>query len=102
MGYMKYKSFFKKIILSLLIIIPVTVLASIPIESDASFTTDIKDKVELIEALAGAVKLSGYRCDSISGANSFVWSRGYTLTCNNFSYKYKIEDKGGKMLITVD
>jgi len=99
---MKYKNYFKKIILSLTIVIPITALAGTPIEPDASFTEDIKNNVELLDALAGAVKLSGYRCDSISGANSFVMSRGYTLACNNFAYKYKIEDKGGRMVITAD
>ncbi len=54
------------------------------------------------QAAASLVKAFGYRCDSISAFQPFIMSRGFTLRCNNFSYKYLIEDKGGRWTVTVD
>lgn len=96
------------IILAIVIAMPLTALAKnkaekkIPIEEDAQIYEEIKDKNDLIQALANAVNLYGYKCDSISAARPFIMSRGYILVCNRYAYEYKIEDKGGRMIITVD
>ena len=54
------------------------------------------------QAAANLIKAYGYRCDSISAFQPFIMGGGFTLRCNNFSYKYLIEDKGGRWTVTVD
>ncbi|MDD9884768.1 MAG: hypothetical protein OXU62_09600 [Gammaproteobacteria bacterium] len=72
-----------------------------PIEGGAFINYKV-NKPKILNALVALVKLHGYRCDSISAARPFVFSRGFTLICNHFSYEYEIEDKGGNWVVTVD
>lgn len=60
------------------------------------------ERKEQAQAAASLVKAYGYRCDSISSFLPHNFSRGFTLRCNNFSYKYLIEDKGGRWTVTLD
>ncbi len=51
--------------------------------------------------MAAMVRLYDYRCDSISSAQPWVLSHGFTLVCNRFRYEYEIQDKGGHWIVTV-
>jgi hypothetical protein len=72
---------------------------SVPIEPGAVINKDaprgaIAPAVELIRA-------KGWRCDSVSAMIPFIMSRGFSLTCNQFNYKYEIEDRGGNWEVTL-
>lgn len=69
------------------------------IEKDAIIGDRVTDDV--IRALVQLVQINGYKCDTVSGAIPFTMSTGYTLYCNNHSYTYEIEDKGGNIIVTV-
>lgn len=51
--------------------------------------------------LAKMVRLYGYRCDSVSAANKWVFSPGFSLYCNRWRYHYEVADKGGRWIVTV-
>jgi hypothetical protein len=72
-----------------------------PVEEKAIIDNAIKDKRDAMDALAILVKNSTYRCDSISAVSAWLFSRGFTLVCNHFSYEYDIADKGGHWIVTV-
>jgi len=76
---------------------------SVPVEQGAiiSDTGDFpKSKMlSLIDPSVGMIRASGYRCDSISAMRPFVFSRGFTVVCNNFNYEYDISDKGGNWVV---
>jgi len=46
--------------------------------------------------LAALVRRKGHRCDKVTMINKHLFGRGFTLRCNNFNYKYEIEDVGGR------
>lgn len=52
--------------------------------------------------VAVLVRLNGYSCDSISNIRPFVTKSGFTISCNNFSYEYEVEDVGGNFKVTVN
>jgi TPR repeat protein len=72
-----------------------------PIESNALIDDTMKGKFEAIDALVSLVRLNTYKCESVSVARPWLFSRGYTLLCNNYSYEYEIADKGGHWIVTV-
>lgn len=53
-------------------------------------------------AVATLVRLNGYSCDSISNIRPFVAKSGFTISCNNFSYEYEVEDIGGTWKVKVE
>lgn len=53
------------------------------------------------EEIIAAVKLEGYRCDSVSSLRKWTFSRGFTMKCNNFAYEYEFEDHGGRWRVKV-
>ena len=57
---------------------------------------------EVQYAVQAAVKHAGYRCDSLSGVVSHVFTAGYRVTCNEHRYAYSIEDRGGRWVVTLD
>lgn len=76
---------------------------SVPLESGAMIS-DTKDfprakLISLIDPGVGLIRGYGYRCDSISAVRPFVFSRGFTIVCNNFNYEYDISDKGGNWVV---
>lgn len=52
-------------------------------------------------AFKNMIALAGYRCDSIDAIHPFLLSEGYTVYCNNNRYRYEIEDRGGRAIVTV-
>ena len=49
--------------------------------------------------LAKFINASGYSCRSISDVRKMMFARGFTVYCNNFEYKFDVEDKGGRMSV---
>jgi hypothetical protein len=76
-------------------------VASIPSEPDAAIDPRLHQDADQIDELAHFVRASGYRCDSISALAPLPTSRGFKLACNHSAYKYAIEDKGARWLVTV-
>jgi hypothetical protein len=75
--------------------------ARAPIESGSVINEQLNGQYAVLEEMVQLVRASGYRCDSISAAIPMALSRGFKLTCNRFSYKYEIEDKGGRWRVTL-
>jgi hypothetical protein len=72
-----------------------------PIEEKAAIDQTMRGKYRAIDALVILVEANSYKCDSISAVSTWVFSRGFTLYCNRFGYKYEIADKGGHWTVTV-
>ena len=89
----------KKLLLALIVSAPVMA---------TDFAADYKSQgsgltPEQALLLAKVVKMKGYRCDEINAASRSPWSNGkYSLVCNNWNYSFTIEDKGGRVVVTVD
>lgn len=77
-------------------------VASVPSEPDAAIDPRLHQDADQIDELAHFVRASGYRCDSISALGPLPTSRGFKLACNHSAYKYAIEDKGRRWLVTVE
>lgn len=54
-----------------------------------------------VYAMAELVRVYGYRCDTVSAASPWLFSRGFNLKCNRFRYSYDLEDRGGRWEVTV-
>lgn len=54
-----------------------------------------------VEAIQEAIRLSGYKCDTVDSVIPFNFSRGFSIWCNNFRYSYELADKGGRIVVTV-
>lgn len=81
---------------------PTISLGVVPIDSGARFGDEAMKSRQLHTEIVELVRSSGYRCDSISALIKFNSSRGFNLTCNNYTYKYEIEDVGGRWKVTID
>jgi hypothetical protein len=75
---------------------------SVPIEPDALIHRELAQDFDLMYELAHFVRASGYRCDSISALQPFPPARGYKLVCNRFSYKYAIDNRDGRSIVTAE
>ena len=75
---------------------------SVPIEPDALIHRELAQDFDLMYELAHFVRASGYRCDSISALQPLPPARGYKLVCNRFSYKYAIDNKDGRSIVTAE
>lgn len=88
----------KKLLLALIVSAPVMATT---FADDYRQQPDFGSKQALM--LAEIVKAFGYRCDVINSASRSAWSNGkYKLVCNNWSYVYTVEDKGGRAVVTVE
>ncbi|OCJ12467.1 hypothetical protein A6U86_05440 [Rhizobium sp. AC27/96] len=70
-----------------------------PIEQNSQVMPDFPK--ELYPIAIELIKAKGWRCDSISAARKWVWSRGFTVVCNNYSYQYDFEDRGGNIEVSL-
>ncbi len=50
--------------------------------------------------LAKLINAYGYKCASVSSVRKMIMKRGFTVYCNNFNYKFDVEDRGGKYSVT--
>jgi hypothetical protein len=93
----------KKVILTTVVVLMMAVSASAyTIEKGAQIYGAVEGRMDIVDTLVKFVQAHGYRCDSVSAASDNLFSKGYTLKCNNYNYTYKILDKGGKWYVTVD
>lgn len=91
----------KKIAIGVLALVTFPAFAkNVLIEKDAQIYQGVSESV--VSALAEAIQLYGYSCKSVSAVTPFKISRGYHVKCNNWTYAYEVEDKGGKIIVTVD
>lgn len=75
------------------------------LEPDAILGSEFKklsNRQKVLNALATMIRLKGWRCDSISVARKFVFSRGFTVICNRFAYEYEVKDRGGRWVVTLE
>ncbi|MCD9472928.1 hypothetical protein [Photobacterium phosphoreum] len=75
---------------------------ALPIDSGAIINDKLKNNPELYNEVANLIRAYGYSCDSLSGLVPMIFSRGYTVSCNNFSYSYDIKDQGGNWVVTLN
>jgi hypothetical protein len=75
---------------------------SVPIEPNAVIYAGLSQDFDLMFDLTHFVRASGYRCDSISALQPLPVVRGFKLVCNRFTYKYAIEQKDGRSIVSVD
>ncbi|UYI49664.1 zinc ribbon domain-containing protein [Vibrio natriegens] len=71
------------------------------LESGVNLPEGVEEHPEVIPQMVRLIKLTGYKCDSISAIREMMLSRGFTVVCNNFYYEYDIEDKGGNWVVTL-
>ncbi|WP_368568499.1 hypothetical protein [Acinetobacter nosocomialis] len=69
------------------------------IEPEAVINSKIDE--DILSQLILAVLVNGYKCDTVSSAIPYIRGGGYTMQCNNYQYKYEIEDKGGNIVVNV-
>ena len=92
----------------LIAVLPFTVNAkskvkkNLIIEKDALIGEEIKENKKLLNSLVATVKKAGYRCDSISAAEPFKMTFGYTLICNKHKYEYNLRGQGENLLVSVN
>lgn len=72
---------------------------AVPIEKDAILSNSVKNDSNLLNIMAMLIRANGYSCSSISGAHPMSFTKGYTVSCNQFRYSYKILDKGGNWVV---
>jgi hypothetical protein len=49
-----------------------------------------------------AIRLAGYRCDTIDDMGRLVFKTGYRVNCNSYRYAYEIVDEGGRWVVRLD
>jgi hypothetical protein len=81
--------------------------AGLPIERYDAISDRMIDKgstwlMKEIDAVANVVRMSGYRCDSVSAMWPYITAYGYHFSCNHSRYKYDVEDKGGNWIAKVE
>ncbi len=79
--------------------------SSVVIEPDAILgptITKFKNRKAVLDDLVRRIRAKGWRCDSISAAHTFVFSRGFKVRCNQFAYQYAIKDRGGHWVVSLD
>jgi hypothetical protein len=75
---------------------------SVPVESDAKISPELQQDFDLMYEFAHFARASGYRCHSISALAPHPVSHGYEFVCNRFAYKYGIEHKNSRWIVTVE
>ena len=57
------------------------------------------DQVAAVQRL---IQLYGYRCDTVNFAMRSNWDGNIEVSCNDNTYSYDVEDKGGRWVVTLD
>ena len=78
-------------------------LCAAPLEEDAILSSGWtrEHAQRLADDASMLIRRAGYRCDSIANLQRWVYSSGFTVSCNGFRYTYHIEDKGGRWTVTL-
>lgn len=70
------------------------------------FEADFKINERLTEknivGVVGLVVFNGYKCDTLSAITPFAFGTGFYVYCNQYSYSYDVEDKGGNWVVTLN
>lgn len=74
-----------------------------PLEPGAKYSRDwSRDRAQVLANEAGGViRASGYRCDSVTSIHRWIYSVGFDVVCNDYRYKYELEDRGGRWTATL-
>jgi len=54
------------------------------------------------DAIVKLLRAYGYSCSSLSSALQSSYDGSFSVTCNNWKYRYDIEDVGGNLVVTVN
>ena len=54
------------------------------------------------DAVIKLIRVYGYSCSTLSSALQSSYDGSFSVTCNNWKYRYDIEDIGGNWVVTVD
>ena len=79
--------------------------ASVVVESGAILGRRVEeapDTQKLLSELVAKIRGRGWKCDTISSATTLLFSTGFSVGCNQFSYNYLIKDRGGRWVVTLD
>ncbi len=78
--------------------IAVTTAAAAPLERDAILTSGWtrKHAQVLANEASTLIRRAGYKCDSVSSLQRWLFSSGFDVVCNEFRYKYELEDRVGR------
>ena len=47
------------------------------------------------------IRGAGYSCTTVDAIIPFVLAHGFQVVCDGFYYKYDVENKGGRVVVTV-
>lgn len=56
---------------------------------------------ESARAVQKVIRLYGFRCDSVDSVIESSWDGSYSVYCNDYHYRYSIDDVGGNWVVTV-
>jgi hypothetical protein len=78
--------------------------AAAPLEADAIFSSGWTraHAQTLADGASTLIRRAGYRCDSVSSIQKWVFSSGFDVVCNGFRYSYEIEDRGGNWVVSLE
>jgi hypothetical protein len=48
------------------------------------------------------IKSAGYDCDVVDSVCPYVFSEGFSASCNRYRYSFKVENHGGRWSVTAD
>jgi hypothetical protein len=82
------------------LILAVMILAAAPAMADKQRLGDGVTQKQ-VSAAKGMIKYNGYRCDSVDSMLAHTFSVGFTVVCNNYSYRYELKDIGGNWRVYV-
>ena len=92
------------IIAAIIMMVPLPSNAqSTPLEPDILIgSSDRYSEVQLrqlIDPIVALIHSYVYRCNSVSAIRSWIFSTGFTIICEQYSYKYEVSDKGGSWVV---
>lgn len=50
---------------------------------------------ETVEMVQAAIQYNGFVCDAIDDMRLLVWESGYSINCDDFTYRYELINEGG-------
>jgi len=66
----------------------------------ATANDDISVTPEIARLMPALIIASGYTCNSLTAANR-KWDGDFSAWCNNWRYRYSIENVGGNFIVKV-
>lgn len=72
------------------------ILAIISIQSNAAASD-----ANLKQALKKMIGHFGYSCRKVDKVTRFSFSEGFHVWCDAYRYHYELENKGGRLIVTV-